>query len=65
MLAFLPDPAKLDLDAIAELTQLAVAPRYPGWVDPIDRPVAERARATALAVKQVVLASLAAGGFVP
>lgn len=60
LVARLPASAALHLDddALAELTQLAVAPRYPGWDEAVDRPLAERALATARAVKDAVLVAI-------
>jgi HEPN domain-containing protein len=52
-------------DGLTELSQLAVASRYPGWDPEIDRQLAERAHATAQSVKREVLAVLAACGFAP
>jgi HEPN domain-containing protein len=52
-------------DGLTELSQLAVAPRYPGWDAEIDRQVAERAYATARSVKQAVWSMLAGRGFLP
>lgn len=55
----------VDGDTVAELSELAVAPRYPGWDEPIDRETAERAVATAQKVRAAVLGALAAEGFRP
>lgn len=67
LLDLLPADAAVSVgrDGLPELSQLAVAPRYPGWDTEIDRQVAERACATAQSVKREVLALLAARGFVP
>jgi HEPN domain-containing protein len=62
-------PAEADVpvarDALTELSQLAVAPRYPGWDADIDRELAERSHATAQSVKREVLALLRTRGFTP
>jgi HEPN domain-containing protein len=50
-------------DALTELSQLAVASRYPGWDTDIDRHLAERAVATAQSVKREVQTILAVRGF--
>jgi HEPN domain-containing protein len=67
LLALLPAdrPLALDLPALAELSHLAVAPRYPGWDEPVERETAERAIATARSVKAAVLVALARDGFAP
>jgi HEPN domain-containing protein len=67
LLERLPGDASVPVarDNLTELSQLAVAPRYPGWDPEIDRELAERSRATALSVKREVLGMLAARGFTP
>ena len=67
LIALLPADERIALAAAdaALLSQLGVAPRYPGWDDEIDRSVAERAHAVALTVKTAVLAALAARRFAP
>ena len=40
----------LDPDDLALLSQLAVAPRYPGWAEDMDEPTARRAANAATAI---------------
>ena len=67
ILDLVPPDARVPVagDALTELSQLAVAPRYPGWDTEIDRQLAERAYATAQSVKREVMAMLATRGFAP
>jgi HEPN domain-containing protein len=67
LLERLPGDASVPVarDTVTELSQLAVASRYPGWDPEIDRELAERSRATAHSVKREVLAMLATRGFTP
>jgi len=67
LLDLFPSDAGLSVarDSLTELSQLAVAPRYPGWDAEIDRTLAERSFATAQSVKREVLAMLATRGFTP